>query len=146
LAGDETPTLHSRRSLTLNFNIPIAKTSRFWEALREGRFVTTRCGDCGRLSFPPQADCPACMRSSPTWVEVGRDAELLTFTYVQITPTSFVDHDPYLVAIGRLREGVNVLAWLEEGGDPKTLKPGIPLKIETRKSPDGAPYYVFVKA
>ena len=142
---EEVPTLHSRRTLTLTFNVPISKTSPFWEALRMGRFVSTKCGDCGELSFPPQADCPRCMKSNPTWVELGTGAELLTFTYVQITPTSFVDHDPYVVAIGRLKEGVNVLAWLE-GADPKTLRPGAPLKIETRKSPEGAPYYVFVLA
>jgi uncharacterized OB-fold protein len=137
------PTLRSKRSLTLRFNIPISKTSRFWEALGEGKFVTTKCEDCGRLSFPPQADCPNCMSANSKWVELGTEAELLTFTYVQITPTSFVDHDPYVVAIGRLQEGLNVLAWVE-GGDPARLKPGAKLKIETRKDAEGGPYYVFV--
>jgi uncharacterized OB-fold protein len=137
------PTLHSRRSLTLTFNIPIAKTSRFWDALAEGKFVTTKCHDCGAVSFPPQADCPNCMSSNSEWVDLGTEAELLTFTYVQITPPSFVDKDPYVVAIGRLREGgVNVLAWVE-GADPSSLKPGTRLRIETRKDSRG-PYYVFV--
>jgi len=139
------PTLHSRRTLTLRFNVPISKTNRFWQALGEGRFVTTKCADCGHLSFPPQADCPNCMSSNADWVDLGTQAELLTFTHVQITPTSFVDHDPYVVAIGRLKEGVNVLAWLEVS-DPKTLKPGAKLSVETRKDSDGAPYYVFVPA
>ena len=145
--GDESgpSTLHSRRTLTLRFNIPISKTSRFWEALGEGKFMTTKCADCGKLSFPPQADCPRCMSGNTTWVELGTEAELLTFTYVQITPTSFVDHDPYVVAIGKLKEGVNVLAWVE-GADPTKLKPGARLRIETRKDPEGAPYYVFVAA
>lgn len=143
--NEQPPTLHSRRSLTLRFNIPISKTSRFWKALGEGKLVTTKCGDCGKLSFPPQADCPNCMSSNSEWVELGNQAELLTFTYVQVTPTSFVDYDPYVVAIGRLKEGVNVLAWLE-GGDHTKLKPGDPLRIESRKDPQGAPFYVFVLA
>jgi uncharacterized OB-fold protein len=125
--------------------VPISKTSPFWDALGDGRFVTSKCGDCGRLSFPPQADCPSCMGSNPTWVELSKEAELLTFTYVQMTPTSFVDHDPYVVAIGRLKEGVNVLAWLE-GSDTARLKPGAMLRIETRKDAEGGPYYVFVAA
>jgi uncharacterized protein len=137
------PTLRSKRRLTLRFNIPISKTSRFWDALGEGRFVTTRCADCGRLSFPPQADCPNCMSANSEWVDLGAEAELLTYTYVQITPTSFVDHDPYVVAIGRLKEGVNVLAWVE-GADYTKLKPGARLTIETRKDAEGGPYYVFV--
>jgi len=142
---DEPPTLHSKRSLTLRFNVPISKTSAFWEALRQGRFTTTKCVDCGELSFPPQADCPRCMSSRSEWVELGTDAELLTFTYVQVTPTSFVDHDPYVVAIGRLKEGVNVLAWVE-GVDHTSLKPGQRLRIESRKDADGSPFYVFVRA
>ncbi len=85
------------------------------------------------------------MSANPTWVELGKEAELLTFTYVQVTPTSFVDHDPYVVAIGKLKEGINVLAWLE-GGDPAKLRPGDGLRIETRKDQEGGPYYVFVTA
>lgn len=137
------PALRSKRSLTLRFNIPVAKTRRFWEALAEGKFVTTKCGDCGRLTFPPQADCPSCMSGNSEWVEVGTDAELLTFTYVQVTPTSFVDHDPYVVGIGRLADGLNVLAWLE-GVDHTKLKPGAKLRLEPRKDSEGSPYYVFV--
>ena len=132
MPDSESPaTLHSRRSLTLKFNIPISKTSRFWEALGEGKFATTKCEDCGKVSFPPQADCPSCMSANSKWVQLGTDAELLTFTFVQITPTSFVDHDPYVVAIGRLKEGLNVLAWVE-GADPTKLKPGDKLRIESR--------------
>jgi rubredoxin-like zinc ribbon protein len=56
LADDNSPpTLKSKRSLTLRFNIPISKTSRFWEALGEGKLVTTKCEVCGKLTFPPQA-------------------------------------------------------------------------------------------
>ena len=141
----EKPTLHSRRSLNLRFNIPISSTHEFWDSLAQGKFVTTKCKSCGRVTFPPQADCPDCMSAEHEWIDLGPEAELLTYTYVQITPTSFVDHDPYVVAIGRLREGVNVLAWLE-GGDLPKLRPGARLRIETRKEPGGSPYYVFVPA
>ncbi len=85
------------------------------------------------------------MSDKTKWVDLSTDAELLTFTHVQVTPTSFVDHDPYVVAIGRMKEGVNVLAWVE-GADPAKLRPGVKLRVETRKDPDGSPYYVFVTA
>ena len=137
------PTLHSKRSLTLRFNIPIAKTSRFWEALGEGKFVTTKCEDCGRLTFPPQADCPNCMSANSKWVDLGTEAELVTFTHVQVTPTSFVDYDPYYVGIGKLGQGLKVLAWIE-GASPEKLAPGAKLKLEARSGSDGLPYYVFV--
>lgn len=139
------PTLVSRRTLSLRFNLPISKTHEFWDGLKEGKFVTTKCKDCGEVTFPPQADCPKCMGNNIEWVDMGTDAELLTFTHVMVTPTSFVQSDPYVVAIGRLGQGLKVLAWVE-GTSVEKLSPGAKLKLEARKTPEGSPYYVFVLA
>jgi uncharacterized protein len=145
MTDSEPPTLHSRRSLTLRFNVPISRTSRFWESLAEGKFVTTKCRTCGEVTFPPQADCPKCMGGETDWVELGTSAELMTYTHVQVTPTSFVDHDPYVVGIGQLGQDVRVLAWIE-GASVEKLSPGAKLRLEARKTPQGSPYYVFVLA
>ncbi len=139
----EEPTLHSRRTLSLRFDIPISKTHQFWDALREGKFVTTKCRVCGTISFPPQADCPSCMSGEFEWVDLGTQAKLVTYTYVQITPASFVDSDPYIIAIGELSNGLKVLAWLEGVTLPEA-KLGMQLKLEARGSKEGNPYYVFV--
>ena len=139
----EPPSLHSRRTLTLKFDIPISKTREFWDALKGGRFITTKCTKCGQVSFPPQADCPMCMGDGFSWVEVGRDATLVTYTRVQVTPASFADSGPYVIAIGELKDGLKVLAWLE-GVDPGEVKPGMRMRIEARTSEGGNPYYVFV--
>lgn len=137
--------LSSRRTLSLRFNIPISRTKEFWEALKAGKLITTKCKSCGKVAFPPQADCPNCMSSQHEWVELGPDAVLVTFTNVQITPTSFVNNDPYIVGIGRVADDLNVLAWVE-GATVEQLKPGDKLKLQARMSPEGNPYYVFVKA
>ena len=141
----EQPFLHSRRTLSLRFDIPIAKTHVFWDSLKQGRFVTTKCSKCGNVSFPPQADCPKCMSNSFEWVDPGREATLITFTYVQITPASFADSDPYIIAIGEIAGGLKVLAWLE-GVSPEKAKPGMKMRVEARTSKEGSPYYVFVAA
>ena len=141
----EPPALHSRRTLTLRFDIPIAKTREFWEALGEGRFVTTKCTRCGNVSFPPQADCPRCMGNESTWVDLGREAALVTYTQVRVSPASFAGSEPYVIAIGELDGGVKVLAWLE-GVAPERAKLGMRLRLEARKSGEGSPYYVFVPA
>jgi len=79
------------------------------------------------------------------WVELGRDAKLVTFTHVRITPASFAENQPYIVAIGELRGGLKVLAWLE-GVKPEEARAGMNLRVEARTSREGNPYYVFVKA
>lgn len=141
----EPPALHSRRTLTLRFDIPISKTKEFWESLKSGKFVTTKCSKCGNVTFPPQADCPKCMSGESSWVEIGRDAKLVTFTHVRTTPASFAGSGPYIIAIGELKDGLKVLAWLE-GTAPEKVKPGMSLRVEARTSTEGNPYYVFVPA
>jgi hypothetical protein len=141
----EEPYLRSRRTLTLRFDIPISKTHEFWDHLRSGKFVTTRCAKCGNVSFPPQSDCPRCMSNQFQWVELGRDATLVTYTHVRTAPASFAGSDPYIIAIGEFPGGLKVLAWLE-GVKPDETKPGMKLKVEARTSKEGNPYYVFVRA
>ncbi len=85
------------------------------------------------------------MSGDAEWISMGTDAELLTFTYVIVTPTSFVESDPYIVAIGRLNEGLKILAWVE-GSSIEKLAPGMKLRLEARKTAQGSPYYVFVVA
>ncbi len=97
------------------------------------------------MTFPPQADCPKCMGGEFEWVDLGRDAVLVTYTQVRVAPASFAGSQPYMIAIGELREGLKVLAWLE-GVQPENANPGMRMRLEARESKEGNPYYVFVRA
>jgi uncharacterized OB-fold protein len=141
----EEPTLHSRRALILKFDLPISKTREFWESLKNGKFVTTKCMKCGNVCFPPQSDCPKCMGGEFEWVDLGRDATLITCTHVSVRPPSFTGSDPYIIAIGEFPGGTKVLAWLE-GVKREEAMPGMKLRVEGRNSAEGNPFYVFVRA
>ena len=141
----EPPSLHSRRILTLKFDLPISKTREFWDSLREGKFVTTKCTKCGNVSFPPQSDCPKCMSGEFEWLDLGREATLVTFTHVSVMPPSFAGRDPYVIAVGEFSAGVKVLAWLE-GVKREEVKPRMKLRVEARSSVEANPFYVFVHA
>lgn len=136
------PSLKSRRTLKLTYEIPVAKTARFWQALKEGQLVTTRCTKCGNVTFPPQNDCPKCLASEPEWIDLGNEAVLESFTQIVVTPVSFVDYEPYVVAVGRLMEGVKILAWLSDV-QPEQVKVGMRMKLVARTTPDGRPVYEF---
>lgn len=135
----------SSRPLKLVYNVYIMRIEKFWQGLKEGKIYTTKCKSCGELRFPPTADCPKCYSSDVEWVELSRDAELETFTHVVVKPSSFSDVPPYTVAVGRLKEGVKVLAWLVDA-DPADIKVGMEMKLAVRESPEGEPFYVFVPA
>jgi len=123
--------------------IPISKTLKFWEGLKQGKVYATKCKKCGKLYFPPAADCPECVSSEMEWIELSDEAEVETFTHVVIRPTSFQQNKPYTVAIGRLKEGVKVLAWLT-GFKLSEIKVGMKVKLVAKLTPEGNPTYEFV--
>jgi len=132
------------KPITIVAEIPISKTLKFWEGLKEGKVYGTECCKCGKLYFPPSADCPDCLCSEMRWVELGDEAEIETFTRVVVRPTSFCQYKPYTVAIGRLKEGVKVLAWLT-GFKLSEVKVGIKAKLVAKTTPEGNPIYEFTR-
>ena len=122
--------------------IPISKTLKFWEELKQGKVLATKCTKCGKLYFPPSADCPDCLSSEMEWIELSNEAEIETFTHVVIRPTSFQQNRPYTVAIGRLK-GVKVLAWLT-GFKLSEIKVGMKVKLVAKVTAEGNPTYEFI--
>ncbi len=41
----------------------------FYEFLKEGRFTTTKCKDCGVEAFPPRILCPDCYSTNMEWID-----------------------------------------------------------------------------
>jgi hypothetical protein len=124
--------------------IPISKNLKFYEGLKEGKVYATKCKDCGKIYFPPNADCPECLSTGLDWVELSSDAEIETFTHVVVRPTTFQQNKPYTVAIGSLKEGVKVLAWLT-GFKLSEVKVGMKAKLVARITPEGNPTYEFIR-
>jgi uncharacterized OB-fold protein len=136
------PSIRSREIKIIQ-EIPISKTLPFWEGLKQGKVLATRCTQCGRIYFPPNADCSDCSTSSLEWVELSKEAEIETFTHVVIRPTSFQQNKPYTIAIGKLKEGVRVLAWLT-GFKLSEIKVGMKVKLVAKVTPEGNPTYEFM--
>ncbi|MCS7125477.1 MAG: Zn-ribbon domain-containing OB-fold protein [Aigarchaeota archaeon] len=135
------PTIRSRK-LEIEYNIPISKTKKFWDGLREGKIYGTRCKKCSKLYFPPVADCGECYSSEMDWVELSGEGELITFTHIVVRPTSFLNEQPYTIAIAELREGVKALAWLT-GVKRKDIKIGMKVKLAPKITGDGRVTYEF---
>lgn len=137
------PSIKSREIKVVQ-NIPISKTLPFWEGLKLGKILATKCRDCGKLYFPPVADCSWCLSSNMEWVELSNEATIETFTHVVVRPATFQHEKPYTVAIGRLKEGVRVLAWLT-GFKFSEIKVGMKTKLIAKITPDGNPTYEFTR-
>jgi hypothetical protein len=136
------PTIKSRE-IKIVQEIPISKTLKFWEGLKEGKVYATKCKKCGKVYFPPSADCPECLSSEMDWIELSSEAEIETFTHVVVRPTTFQQYKPYTVAIGKLKEGVRVLAWLT-GFKLSQISVGMKVKLVAKISSEGYATYEFV--
>jgi len=140
---DKPLTLKSARTLHITYNLPISRTSKFWQGLKEGKIYATKCQKCGRLHFPPVADCGDCGSSNVNWIELDGEGEIETFTQVVVKPASFSNESNYIVAIARLKEGVRALAWLI-GMEREDVQVGMKVRLVARVTSDGRVSYEFI--
>jgi len=140
---DKPLTLKSARTLHITYNLPISRTSRFWQGLKEGKIYATKCQKCGKLHFPPVADCGDCGSSNLKWTELDGEGEIETFTQILVKPASFSKEADYIVAIARLREGVRALAWLV-GVEREGVKVGMRVRLVAKVTSDGRVSYEFI--
>jgi uncharacterized OB-fold protein len=111
---------------------PYTKISDFARHLKDGRLMGSRCKDCGATSFPPRADCAACMSGSFEFVEISGKAKLNTFTRIAAAPTGFEDEVPYTVGVVDLEEGGRLLAWFGETIAEDDIRIGMELQVVPR--------------
>ena len=68
LEGRYSPTLDIWPIEAKEFN----RIYKFYENLREGKFTTTKCKNCGRVAYPPRVICPECYSDELEWVELPK--------------------------------------------------------------------------
>ncbi len=136
------PSIRSREIKVVQ-EIPVSKNLKFWDGLKEGKIYATKCKRCGKLFFPPNVDCAECLSTDLEWIELSQEAEIETFTLVVVRPTTFLENKPYTVAIGKLKEGVKVLAWLN-GFKLSQVKVGMKAKLVATSTNEGNPTYQFI--
>jgi uncharacterized OB-fold protein len=111
---------------------PYTKVSDFAQHLRDGHLMASRCKRCGATSFPPRADCEACMSDAFEFLEVSGKGKLHTFTKIVAAPTGFEDVVPYIVGVVDLEEGGKALAWFGETIEEDDIQIGMDLQVVPR--------------
>lgn len=135
------PILKSK-PITLMYDIPIGRTIKFWEGLKDGKIQATQCQKCGKTVFPPTADCPSCLSSEMTWLPLSEEAKVEAFTHIVVRPKSFQQERPYTVVIGTTKEEVRVLAWLINAKISE-VRVGMKVKLVVTLNSTGDPVYQF---
>lgn len=90
---------------------PSAWSEPFWAAAKEGRLVHQACAECGTVTMYPKRLCPSCLADAMTWRDASGHGEIYTFTeQVAGPPSGFENLVPYVVAVIRLDEGVQLMS------------------------------------
>ena len=122
------------------------KVADFVNYLEEGKIMATRCSKCGKLYFPPRADCPDDLSTDMTWKKLSGRCKLLTYTTAHFAPTGFEDDLPYTIALARCEEGVKVYALLSKDINENEIYIGMDLRVTPLRLPNGRITYELKKA
>lgn len=123
----------------------ITHVNDFIDYLEKGRVMGTKCRQCGRLFFPPRADCCHSLASDMEWFEVAGTGKLLTYSTLQYAPTGFTEEVPYTIAVLDYGE-YKVFGRIDRSVPPDGLKVGMEMKAVAARTPNGQLTYAFQKA
>ena len=123
----------------------LTKTNDFITKLEEGQVAGTKCKVCGKVFFPPRADCYSCLSSDMEWFTVTGTGKLVTYSKLQYAPVGFEGDLPYSIAL--LDYGTyKVFGRLASDVPEAEVKVGMAMKAEPNRLPSGQINYVFHKA
>ena len=130
-----------KRFGTVSFT-SITKVNDFIDYLEDGKVMGTKCNDCGRVFFPPRADCYQCLASNVDWFEISGTGKLITYSKLEYAPVGFGDDLPYAIAVldyGEFKVFGRIASDLSED----EINVGMEMKTVTNKLPNGQLNYVF---
>ena len=123
----------------------LTKTNDFIDHLEKDKVSGTRCKDCGKIFFPPRADCFQCLASNMEWFDVTGSGKLVSFSKLEYGPAGFQDDVPYSIAL--LDYGTfKVFGRIAKDVSETEIAVGMSMKAIVNRLPNGQLNYVFVKA
>lgn len=120
----------------------LTKTNDFIDHLENGQVTGTRCKGCGRVFFPPRADCFQCLAGEMEWFEVTGTGRLVSYSRLEYGPAGFQDDVPYSIALldyGTFKVFGRIAPDLPEAA----VAVGMPMKTVVNRLPNGRLNYVF---
>lgn len=111
---------------------PHTKVAAFATHLKDGRLMASRCRACGVVSFPPRADCSACLGGEFEFVELSGKGTLVTFTRIDAAPAGFEEMVPYTLGVVDLEETGRLLAWFGPSIPESEIRIGMEIEVVPR--------------
>jgi uncharacterized protein len=121
---------------------PRSYSRKYWEATRDKKLLVQYCKKTGKYQYYPRVNSIYTGRRDVEWREVSGKGEVFSFTVARRARDPFRGHEPFLIAMVTLKEGVNVMAnmvncTIEE------MRIGLPVAPYWHPMPDGTNLLMF---
>ncbi len=91
--------------------VPSLWSKPFWEGCKRHELLIQKCNDCGKRIFYPKLYCPDCLSANIGWEKASGRGKIYTYPIAHsYVPTEFADTVPYVLAVIKLEEGVQMLS------------------------------------
>ena len=120
------------------------KVNDFIDKLEQGNVSGSRCKDCGKIFFPPRADCHQCFSSNMEWFDVSGTGKLVTFSKLEYAPVGFENDLPYSIALLDYGD-YKVFGRIASDLPDEEVQVGMEMKTVANTLPNGQLNYVFTK-
>jgi uncharacterized OB-fold protein len=99
-------------TLTIAREAPPSRTfsKAYWDGTREKKLLLQYDTKSGRYQFYPRPTGVATGHRALEWREVSGKGEIFSYTIARRTREPFRGHEPFLIVLVTLDEGVNVMA------------------------------------
>jgi uncharacterized OB-fold protein len=114
----------------------------FWQATRDKKLLLQYCRRTGRYQFFPRATSIFTGRRDLEWREASGRGEIFTWTVARRARPPFQGHEPFLIVVVTLEEGVNVMANMVHCGLDE-IRVGLRVKPYWAPLPDGFHLLMF---
>jgi len=114
----------------------------YWAATRDKRLVLQYDRVSGRYQFFPRATGIASGRRQLEWREVSGRGEVFSYTIARRARPPFQGHEPFLIVVVTLEEGVNVMANMVGCGADE-IRIGLRVVPHWHPLPDGTHLLMF---
>jgi uncharacterized OB-fold protein len=121
-------------------------TDDFLDSAARGAFLLRRCGSCGAVGGPQEAQCPACGSTATEPFDACGRAELVSWSVVHGRLPDGSTGPQTIVAIGRLEEGPwwwTQILDVDPADADDALRVGLPLRVTFEAAGGGETLPVF---
>lgn len=114
-----------------------AESGPFWEGARCGNLRLQRCGDCGRIPYPPLPRCPDCLSDALDWTTLSGRARLRGWTDNHLVAFGERPRPTCMVECALEEDPRAVLVVLDETASVRGAEPDAPLRITFAQDANG---------